>query len=81
MIPSTKFYTVNETGSVGPITCEADCRPNCSVTWYGPDIPVHNTNDLFLKNVERNHSGDYTCIASNLVSNSTVTVSVIVYCK
>lgn len=82
LLPSNQSYTVIETKSVGPITCTADCTPNCTMSWNGPYIPDSTTSVLTLQNINRTQAGNYSCTASNkLGSEKSVTVTVIVNCK
>ncbi|CAC5414994.1 unnamed protein product [Mytilus coruscus] len=85
--PQTQIYTVNEsTGSVGPVTCQADdCNPECEVRWIGPTFTSDTSmisSVLNLRNIFRNQTGNYFCSASNEAWNKTsVFISVIVNCK
>jgi hypothetical protein len=80
--PPDDTYTVSETGSVNQITCTADCNPNCTTTWTGPNIPADSTYILNLHNIDRNQAGAYNCTAVNEISTLTLNkVNVIVNCK
>jgi hypothetical protein len=62
--------------------CTADCKPNCTMTWSGPNLPAGTRSVLNLQNISRNQTGDYQCTASNDVSSKTsVVVNVVVNCK
>lgn len=77
------MYNVTETsGSVGPIKCSADCKPECTMTWSGSNIPTGTTSTLNIKNIERNQTGSYQCTGTNSIgSPKSVTVFVNVYCE
>ena len=80
--PPDNTYTVTETGSVNQITCTADCNPNCTTTWTGPNLPAGSTSILNLNNIDRSHAGVYNCTAVNDISSLTLNkVNVIVNCK
>lgn len=81
--PSVQNFTVTELiGTVGPTSCTADCKPDCTMTWSGPNLSGSTTSVLNLKNIDRTHAGKYQCTASNSVgSMKSVTVTVIVNCK
>lgn len=80
--PSTMNYTINETDGIGPIFCSADCKPNCTFSWSGPNLPYWTSSLLYLQFVNRSHAGDYHCNASNSIGTAmSSTVRVIVYCK
>ncbi|XP_063442082.1 hemicentin-1-like [Mytilus trossulus] len=79
IIPSSQVYTVQETtDSIGPINCTADCIPECTMTWNGPNIPDGTTSVLNLQNIDRNQAGDYRCMATNIIGSE---MSVIVNIK
>ncbi|XP_063442047.1 carcinoembryonic antigen-related cell adhesion molecule 6-like [Mytilus trossulus] len=68
--PPNQVYTVRETSdSVGPINCTADCKPECTMAWNGPNIPDGTTSVLNLQNIERNQAGDYQCMATNIIGS------------
>lgn len=81
--PLTQVYTVQEiTDSIGPINCTADCTPECTMTWNGPNIPDGTTSVLNLQNIDRNQAGDYRCMAKNIIgSEMFVIVNIKVMCK
>ncbi|CAG2195605.1 unnamed protein product [Mytilus edulis] len=66
--PSLLSYNVTETsGSIPAITCKADdCKPDCKVTWSGPNIDVATESVLNLQSINRNQAGLYICNASNV---------------
>ncbi|XP_052063078.1 B-cell receptor CD22-like [Mytilus californianus] len=78
--PPNQTYTIKElTGSAGHIICNADCKPDCIITWKGNNVPVGTNNILYLTNITRKQAGNYQCTATNNVGNNTsVTVIVIV---
>ena len=80
--PPTTSYTLKETENLIKIQCTADCKPNCTMTWSGPNLPVGTTSVLNLQNINRNQTGSYQCTSSNDVSsNTSVVVNVVVQCK
>ena len=81
--PTTSNYTRNETlDRVGPINCTANCKPACTSTWNGPNLPPDTTSVLSLANINRNQAGNYQCTASNNVSSLiSATIYVVVNCK
>ena len=80
--PSNQSYTLHETENLNTIQCTADCKPNCTMTWSGPNIPAGTTSVLNLQNINRNQAGNHKCTASNDVSSKTsVVVNVVVQCK
>ena len=81
--PATSNYTRNETlDSLGPINCTVNCKPACTSTWNGPNIPPGITSVLSLAKINRNQAGNYQCTASNDVSSLiSATVYVVVNCK
>ena len=81
--PTTSKYTRDETlDRVGPINCTANCKPACTSTWNGPNLPPDTTSVLSLANINRNQAGNYQCTASNDVSSLiSATVVVVVNCK
>ena len=81
--PTTSNYTRNETlDSLGPINCTANCKPACTSTWNGPNIPPDTTSVLSLAKINRKQAGNYQCTASNNVSgNTSATVYVVINCK
>ena len=80
--PPNNNYTVTETGSVNQITCTADCNPNCTTTWTGPNLPAGSTSILNLTSIDRSQAGVYNCTAINEINFLTlIKVNVIVNCK
>ena len=80
--PSTPSYTLKETEHLNQIQCTADCKPNCTMTWSGPNLPDVTTSVLNLHNIKRNQAGNYQCTASSDVSIKTsVVIHVVVQCK
>jgi len=80
--PQNNAYTVTETDSVNQITCTADCNPNCTTTWTGPNLPAGSTSILNLTHIDRSQAGVYNCTAVNEISSLTmIKVTVIVNCK
>lgn len=80
--PSNQSYTLKETENLNQIQCTADCKPVCTMTWSGPNLPSDTTSVLNLQNINRNQTGNYQCTASNAISSKTsVVVNVVVHCK
>jgi hypothetical protein len=76
------MYNVTEGDNMTSISCNASCRPQCTVMWTGPNVPNDTTNDLHLQNINRNQTGTFYCIATNEVGNKTSSnVVVDVQCK
>lgn len=80
--PNEKYYTVNETNSVIPITCSSDCKPDCTMSWYAPTLEGLTESVLNITNIDRKQAGNYKCIASNYVGNKTSqSVNITVNCE
>jgi hypothetical protein len=81
--PTISTYTRNETlDRVAPINCTANCKPACTSTWNGPNLPSGTTSVLSLANINRTQAGNYQCTVSNNVSSLiSATVYVVVNCK
>lgn len=78
--PLTPIYTVTETNtSVGPITCSADCKPDCSLTWSGPTIPNGTTSVINLKHIAQTQAGNYKCSATNNVGSLTLVKFIVIF--
>ncbi|CAC5360369.1 unnamed protein product [Mytilus coruscus] len=69
LLPPDTTYTVKEGNNLLPISCMADCKPVCTYTWYGPNIPVGTSNILSLQNIHKTHRGVFNCTASNVVGS------------
>ena len=67
IIPQIQLFIVNNTGSVGPIHCTAECQPLCEISWSGPSLSHHKTSILNLKNITISQAGVYQCTASNVL--------------
>ena len=49
------------------LSCEFESAPNAEVTWSKDTRPLTSgTNDLVLKNVKDDDSGDYKCVGTNV---------------
>ena len=80
--PSQVSYETNETTNVGPIQCEADCKPSCSFNWTKGGNSVSNTRTLQMSYVTSIDTGLYVCTARhNRGYNMTKDVTVNVICK
>ncbi|CAC5414991.1 unnamed protein product [Mytilus coruscus] len=74
--------SIETVGNVGPINCTADCKPECTMTWNGPNLSEGITSILHLENINKTQAGYYSCIASNSVSSlASVHINVIVNCE
>ncbi|XP_060083486.1 hemicentin-2-like [Ylistrum balloti] len=69
--PQQDTVDVAENHTITDVTCSADCRPLCTYTWSksGTNYP----NPLSLSMATRTNAGQYTCTASNTVSQGTKT--------
>ena len=82
ILPPDNTYTVIETGSANQITCTADCKPNCTTSWTGHNLPAGSTSTLNLANIHRSQAGAYNCTAVNNISSLTlIKVTICVNCK
>ncbi|XP_071175377.1 hemicentin-2-like [Mytilus edulis] len=72
--PSTKQYIVTNGQTIAPINCSANCRPECSHMWSGPNVPSGAVNILHLEHIQKNQSGDFQCQASNKVGSVQSTI-------
>ncbi len=91
---------MEEEGNSITLPCTAEGFPEPSITWYNPDGDMINseltvetdefgvinvTSTLSISNLQRNHSGRYTCSASNIVMDEKVilnrTSTLTVTCK
>ena len=68
--------TVNE-GDTLELNCDAsNSRPLPPVKWLSPDgESVSNVAQLKIVNITRTLSGDYTCIATHIISGNTMSSS------
>ncbi|KAJ8317808.1 hypothetical protein KUTeg_004640, partial [Tegillarca granosa] len=64
--PNKAFYEVMENSTINDVTCSADCRPGCTITWNATCM----TNVLSLKQIKRDQAGVYMCTASNVAGTS-----------
>ena len=76
------MYTVTEGDNMPYINCTASCRPQCTFMWTGPNVPDDTTNNLYLRNINRNQKGTFNCTATNEVGSKMLSnVVVYVRCK
>ena len=68
--------TVNE-GDTLNLNCDSsNSRPLPPVKWFSPDgESVSNFAQLRIVNISRNLAGNYTCIATNILSGDTMSSS------
>ena len=74
--------TVSEGGTLD-LTCTAPI-PSLSLHWVSPDGSiVSNSGDLEITNITADEIGEYTCVATNLTTNTTTnnSVTVLVQCE
>ena len=69
------------------VTCSAECNPSCHYSWSKDtsEFVVSHTKRLYLGVVDREDTGQYTCLAHNIINNtireSFATLMVYVKCK
>ena len=68
--------TVNE-GDTLELNCDAsNSRPLPPVKWFSPDGNlISNNSQLTIVNITRTLAGNYTCIATNVLSGDTMRIS------
>ena len=68
--------TVNEGGTLN-LSCDAsNSRPLPPVKWFSPDgESVSNVAQLRIVNITRTLAGNYTCIATHIISGDTMSSS------
>ena len=68
--------TVNE-GDTLELSCDSsNSRPLPPVKWFSPDgESVSNVAQLKIVNIARTLAGDYTCIATHIISGDTMSSS------
>ena len=76
--------TVTE-GSTLQLDCNAsNSVPQPTVQWVGlAGVVIRDGGDLEIRNISRNMTGTYTCVATQTTTNATMnsTASVVVQCK
>jgi hypothetical protein len=79
--PTTTSYVINENTASHPITCSAQCRPDCMYQWTGPNYSSSNDR-LQFTSISRVHQGSYACTAKNGYGDiSSSAVDLIVHSK
>ena len=79
--PTRTSYVINENTASHPITCSAQCRPDCMYQWTGPNYLSSNER-LQFTSISRVHQGSYTCTAKNGYGDiSSSAVDLIVHSK
>ena len=78
--PFTGNITVNETNPID-LRCEASGYPAPTVTWNKDGRQIHPGSVFRIERSNRNHSGVYVCIATNVVGKAEMEIFVSVYCK
>ena len=65
------------------VSCNAFGIPPPMVTWIrvGVGYMSRNGSELKFTNIDRNHTGEYRCEASNECGNASETVTIEVQCK
>lgn len=82
--PNTSQYTVEEGNSLTPIACGCgQCNPNCTSLWMFNSRSSAAGSNLYLNDVSRNSSGQYSCycINTDTFQNKSEHIDVIVECK
>ncbi|ESO82335.1 hypothetical protein LOTGIDRAFT_170115 [Lottia gigantea] len=84
-------HTVNEGNSLAPITCTAQCKPECHLNWRklrgSGDIVdddatlISNDSVLYITDVSKSDEGRYVCQASNIIDKNSSVVFVHVNAK
>jgi len=75
--PYESTYLLRAGDSLGPITCSAECSPNCSYFWSRME-----QSELLIANIQPSQDGEYTCNATNaLGTSSSPPIFVEVQCK
>jgi len=65
------------------LSCNASGTPPLMVSWIkvGSGNITTNGSELMFTNINRNHTGEYRCEASNECGNASETVAIEVQCK
>ena len=67
------------------VTCIADCYPGCLYSWTSQTGQVSSSDILYLRSLQRDSAGTYTCTARNTYTGiqwtATKTITVNVRCK
>lgn len=63
--PSLHEYEVTENQSFGPVTCQADCLPNCTYEWSKNVSIVSSTAVLSMPTVLNSNAGVYVCTSTH----------------
>ncbi|GFR99302.1 hemicentin 2 [Elysia marginata] len=76
--PATSQYRVSAGLALPAVTCNADCSPQCLVSWLKDGQLLQQGGLLSLGQASREDVGSYTCTASNIhgVTETEMTVSV-----
>lgn len=69
--PQELLHIVEENQPIGPIQCSADCHPNCSFLWTGPESLTLDEPQLKINSIKKTQAGNYTCTAKNIVGSKT----------
>lgn len=79
---TTASLTVNETDSTC-VLCQADCWPDCNVTWTGPNGLESEQGSLCFSPIYRKHSGTYkyTTWGNETNEQNDVSISITVQCE
>nr|XP_046195591.1 junctional adhesion molecule B-like isoform X2 [Oncorhynchus gorbuscha] len=78
MSPGCFSMSITE-GDTLSLNCSAKGNPAPSYDWllsHADPNPMEERSVVTITNIAKSHSGDYTCIARNLLGNSTCTVNV-----
>ena len=72
--------TVLEGEPITPVQCTADCNPQCTYSWTGPDGPVTTEDGLLeIQEIHRTQDGEFRCEAGNSVTSQTESLTITVH--
>ena len=81
--PSNTFYHIEPGVRLPNIDCSIDCHPPCDVRWYklgSPEVLLFN-GTLSLGVLDRNSTGEYTCIATYSRTTTKRSISLFILIK
>ncbi len=75
--------TVLEGEPITPVQCTAECNPQCTYIWTGPDgsVTKEESEDglLEIEEIHRIQDGEHSCEAGNSVSSQTESLTITVH--